>query len=89
MSGPKFWKLPAQLSERKYRSLVENPAFLRYFHEATPIEQLAQMNIGSRPAKRRQTADISDLRAIPWVFAWTQSRVNLPGWFGLGTWPAR
>ena len=75
----------SESSERKYRSLVENPAFLGYFHEATPIEQLAQMNIGSRPAKRRQTSDISDLRAIPWVFAWTQSRVNLPGWYGLGT----
>ena len=72
-------------AERKYRKLVEHPAFLRYFHEATPIEQLAQMNIGSRPAKRRETTDISDLRAIPWVFAWTQSRVNLPGWYGLGT----
>lgn len=75
----------SELSERKYRALVEKPAFLSYFHEATPIEQLAQMNIGSRPAKRRQTSDISDLRAIPWVFAWTQSRVNLPGWYGLGT----
>ena len=75
----------SELSERKYRALVEKPAFLSYFHEATPIEQLAQMNIGSRPAKRRQTSEISDLRAIPWVFAWTQSRVNLPGWYGLGT----
>ena len=75
----------SELSERKYRALVEQPAFLSYFHEATPIEQLGQMNIGSRPAKRRQTSDISDLRAIPWVFAWTQSRVNLPGWYGLGT----
>ena len=75
----------SERSEQKYRALVEKPAFLRYFHEATPIEQLAQMNIGSRPAKRRQTSDISDLRAIPWVFAWTQSRVNLPGWYGLGT----
>ena len=75
----------SELSEGKYRALVEKPAFLSYFHEATPIEQLAQMNIGSRPAKRRQTSDISDLRAIPWVFAWTQSRVNLPGWYGLGT----
>ena len=75
----------SERSEEKYRSLVENPVFLRYFHEATPIEQLAQMNIGSRPAKRRQTSDISDLRAIPWVFSWTQSRVNLPGWYGLGT----
>lgn len=75
----------SELSEGKYRALVEQSAFLSYFHEATPIEQLAQMNIGSRPAKRRQTSDISDLRAIPWVFAWTQSRVNLPGWYGLGT----
>lgn len=75
----------SERAERKYRTLVEDPAFLRYFHEATPIEQLAQMNIGSRPAKRRETTDISDLRAIPWVFAWTQSRVNLPGWYGLGT----
>jgi len=75
----------SERSEQKYRSLVEDPAFLNYFHEATPIEQLAQMNIGSRPAKRRQTSDVSDLRAIPWVFAWTQSRVNLPGWYGLGT----
>ncbi len=75
----------SERSEQKYRGLVEDPAFLNYFHEATPIEQLAQMNIGSRPAKRRQTSDISDLRAIPWVFAWTQSRVNLPGWYGLGT----
>ena len=75
----------SERSERKYRALVESPDFLSYFHEATPIEQLAQMNIGSRPAKRRQTSDISDLRAIPWVFAWTQSRVNLPGWYGLGT----
>lgn len=75
----------SERAERKYRSLVENPDFLSYFHEATPIEQLGQMNIGSRPAKRRETTDISDLRAIPWVFAWTQSRVNLPGWYGLGT----
>ena len=58
----------SERAERKYRTLVEDPAFLRYFHEATPIEQLAQMNIGSRPAKRRETTDISDLRAIPWVF---------------------
>ena len=75
----------SERAERKYRTLVDHPDFLSYFHEATPIEQLAQMNIGSRPAKRRETTDISDLRAIPWVFAWTQSRVNLPGWYGLGT----
>ena len=54
----KILEAASERSEQKYRTLVENPAFLRYFHEATPIEQLAQMNIGSRPAKRRQTADI-------------------------------
>jgi phosphoenolpyruvate carboxylase len=68
----------------KYRSLVEKPAFLRYFHEATPIDHIALLNIGSRPARRKQTSDISDLRAIPWVFTWTQSRVNLPSWYGVG-----
>lgn len=68
-----------------YRDLVNHPDFLTYFHEATPIDQITQLNIGSRPSKRRQTEGIEDLRAIPWVFAWTQSRVNLPGWYGLGT----
>ncbi|MDQ7029619.1 MAG: phosphoenolpyruvate carboxylase [Ardenticatenia bacterium] len=68
-----------------YRELVEHPLFLRYFHQATPIDHIARLNIGSRPARRRPTAGIDDLRAIPWVFAWTQSRVNLPGWYGLGT----
>ena len=68
-----------------YRALVEHPALVRYFHQATPIDHIARLNIGSRPAKRKPTAGIDDLRAIPWVFAWTQSRVNLPGWYGLGT----
>lgn len=67
-----------------YRALVEHPLFVCYFHQATPIDHIARLNIGSRPAKRKQTAGIDDLRAIPWVFAWTQSRVNLPGWYGLG-----
>jgi len=69
----------------KYRSLVEKPEFLTYFHEATPIDHIGALNIGSRPARRKATQDISDLRAIPWVFAWTQSRVNLPSWYGVGT----
>jgi phosphoenolpyruvate carboxylase len=76
-----------ELSEtayRKYRALVEKPAFLHFFHEATPIDQISLLNIGSRPARRKATTDISDLRAIPWVFAWTQSRVNLPSWYGVG-----
>ena len=65
--------------------MIDDPSFLQYFHESTPIDYINQLNIGSRPAKRKQTMGVSDLRAIPWVFAWTQSRVNLPGWYGLGS----
>ncbi len=70
---------------QKYRSLIEKPEFLRYFHEATPIDHIGLLNIGSRPTRRKATSAISDLRAIPWVFSWTQSRVNLPSWYGVGT----
>ncbi len=72
-------------AEAKYRRLIDDPSFLQYFHESTPIDFINQLNIGSRPAKRKQTMGVGDLRAIPWVFAWTQSRVNLPGWYGLGS----
>lgn len=73
------------LAEQDYRQLVhDSPTMLGYFHEATPIDEIGRLNIGSRPAKRKQTAGISDLRAIPWVFAWMQSRVTLPGWYGVG-----
>lgn len=75
----------SELAFHKYRSLVTKPGFIRYFHEATPIDHIGALNIGSRPARRKATQDISDLRAIPWVFAWTQSRVNLPSWYGVGT----
>ncbi len=71
-------------AEVHYRALIQNPSFLRYFNETTPLDQINQLNIGSRPAKRKATSGVSDLRAIPWVFAWSQSRVNLPGWYGLG-----
>ncbi|HVO10794.1 MAG TPA: phosphoenolpyruvate carboxylase [Vicinamibacteria bacterium] len=71
-------------AERAYRALVhETPALVRYLHEATPLEEIGRLNIGSRPARRGQ-GGFADLRAIPWVFAWTQSRVSLPGWYGLG-----
>ena len=75
----------SQLAFKKYRSLVERPEFLDYFHAATPIDQIEILNIGSRPSRRKATESISDLRAIPWVFAWNQTRVNLPSWYGVGT----
>lgn len=75
----------SQRAFRKYRSLVKSPALVRYFHETTPIDHIDQLNIGSRPARRKKSGEISDLRAIPWVFSWTQARVNLPSWYGVGT----
>ena len=72
-------------AHEKYRSLVEHPRFLSYFQTATPIDQIGLWNIGSRPAHRRATKSLDDLRAIPWVFAWTQSRANVPSWYGVGT----
>jgi phosphoenolpyruvate carboxylase len=68
-----------------YRSLVyETPNFNRYFRESTPIGEIADLNLGSRPASRKKSDRIEDLRAIPWVFSWSQSRIMIPGWFGVG-----
>ncbi|HLL50027.1 MAG TPA: phosphoenolpyruvate carboxylase, partial [Thermomicrobiales bacterium] len=68
-----------------YRDLVySDPEFVRFFEEATPLSEIARLQIGSRPTRRHQTRRIEDLRAIPWVFAWTQSRFLLPGWYGVG-----
>jgi phosphoenolpyruvate carboxylase len=73
-------------AEKAYRALVHaNPALPSYFYAATPIDEIAFLNLGSRPARRRPGTGLEDLRAIPWVFAWTQSRVNLPAWYGLGS----
>jgi phosphoenolpyruvate carboxylase len=67
-----------------YRDLVGAPGFMDYFREATPFSEIASLNIGSRPASRKGSQRLEDLRAIPWVFSWSQCRLMLPGWFGFG-----
>jgi phosphoenolpyruvate carboxylase len=76
----------AALAYRAYRSLVyETPGFPAYFRASTPIAEIAELNIGSRPASRTRSQRIEDLRAIPWVFGWAQCRLMLPGWYGFGS----
>ena len=73
-------------AEQAYRAFVhDSPAMMDYFNAATPINDISRLNIGSRPARRQATNNIDDLRAIPWVFAWTQCRAELPGWYAVGT----
>jgi phosphoenolpyruvate carboxylase len=75
----------AEIARKRYRGLVyEHPSFIPYFRTATPIAEISRLKIGSRPASRRNSDRIEDLRAIPWVFSWMQSRHTLPGWYGLG-----
>jgi phosphoenolpyruvate carboxylase len=69
-----------------YRSLVrDTPGFMDYFRAATPFSEIASLNIGSRPASRKASQGLDDLRAIPWVFSWSQCRLMLPGWYGFGS----
>jgi phosphoenolpyruvate carboxylase len=76
----------ANESRRIYRKLIyETPSFYEYFRQATPIDLIERMRIGSRPSSRRRQSGVEDLRAIPWVFAWTQARFVLPGWYGMGS----
>ncbi|MDD6407648.1 MAG: phosphoenolpyruvate carboxylase [Lactobacillus equicursoris] len=73
-------------SNKVYRELVfDNPHFQDYFFQATPIKEVSSLNIGSRPAARKKITEFSGLRAIPWVFSWSQSRVMFPGWYGVGS----
>lgn len=75
----------AQVSCAAYREVVRgNPHFIEFFQAVTPVSELGRMNIGSRPAKRKAAGSIDDLRAIPWIFAWTQIRFHLPVWLGIG-----
>ena len=86
---PAFLKAAAELSTNSmaaYRALVyETPGFTEYFFSATPIREIAELNIGSRPASRKASQKIEDLRAIPWGFSWGQCRLTLPGWYGFGS----
>jgi phosphoenolpyruvate carboxylase len=76
----------SQASMTAYRALVyETPGFTEYFFGSTPIREIAELNIGSRPASRKTSLRIEDLRAIPWSFSWGQCRLTLPGWYGFGT----
>ncbi|MGV0435453.1 phosphoenolpyruvate carboxylase [Corynebacterium mastitidis] len=76
----------SKASQRAYSALAhEDPGFIQYFTESTPLQEIGALNIGSRPSSRKQTETLADLRAIPWVLSWSQSRVMLPGWFGVGS----
>ncbi len=75
----------SSLSYAHYRQLAEKQGLVDFYSAASPVEELAKMNIGSRPARRFGAKTLGDLRAIPWVFAWTQNRMLVPGWYGLGT----
>ncbi|MEU5995054.1 phosphoenolpyruvate carboxylase [Spirillospora sp. NPDC047418] len=68
-----------------FRALIETDDFAVWFARVSPLEEISELRIGSRPARRKAARGLEDLRAIPWVFAWTQTRVNLPGWYGLGS----
>ncbi len=92
--GPRFTDAMNELAElalQTYRGLIDGTAvgrpgeFVTFFREITPIGEIASLNVGSRPASRKQSDRIEDLRAIPWVFGWSQCRLNLPGWFGAGS----
>ena len=88
-NNTKYIALMEKISEasmKKYRKLVyETDGFIKYFKQATPIHFISKLNIGSRPSKRKATNSIEDLRAIPWVFSWTQNRSILTAWYGVGS----
>jgi phosphoenolpyruvate carboxylase len=87
-AAERFRPLADRLSvaaERTYRSLVEAEGFADWFAQVSPLHEISNLRLGSRPSRRKATASLEDLRAIPWVFSWTQTRVNLPGWYGLGS----
>ena len=74
----------SQLSYTAYRKLADHPGLVMFYQDASPVEELALLKIGSRPMRRFGANTLDDLRAIPWVFAWTQNRMMIPGWYGVG-----
>ncbi|MET8651279.1 phosphoenolpyruvate carboxylase [Nocardia aurea] len=78
-------ELAARARAAYARLVHETPGFVEYFRQSTPVAEVGDLNIGSRPASRKPTSSVSDLRAIPWVMSWSQARVMLPGWYGTGT----
>ena len=87
---PEKWRTAMEqmstVAQRAYRTLVyETPGFIEFWQSATPLDQIKHLQIGSRPSSRLQSGAVNQIRAIPWVFSWMQSRFNLPGWYSLGT----
>ncbi len=87
---PEKWRATmdamSEAAQRAYRSLVyETPGFIEFWEAVTPLDEVKRLQIGSRPAARAKAGAVDQIRAIPWVFSWMQSRFNLPGWYGLGT----
>jgi phosphoenolpyruvate carboxylase len=87
---PSAWRTEmdamSAVARKTYRGLVyETPGFIDFWQAATPLDEIKRMHIGSRPAARAKSSEVTKIRAIPWVFSWMQSRFNLPGWFGLGS----
>lgn len=78
-------ELAARARAAYARLVHETPGFVEYFRQSTPVAEVGDLNIGSRPASRKPTNSVADLRAIPWVMSWSQARVMLPGWYGTGT----
>ncbi len=75
----------AETSHKKYEALIHTEGFMTFYRQATPIDTIESSKIGSRPSRRKKSSSLDDLRAIPWVFSWNQSRFYLPGWYGVGT----
>jgi phosphoenolpyruvate carboxylase len=80
-----IWPDVAAVSFEAYRKLIETDGFVTFFRQATPIDVIEQTQLGSRPSRRTGAGTLDDLRAIPWVFSWSQARFHLPGWYGVGT----